>query len=114
MQRVIMTTRTLFGRHRMGYVPSRVRVRVGGGSARHASLVCVAGVRHIFPIQLNVTRMDMEFAAVMQRVPTHDEYIMFLSQSLTVTAASQGSLALLGVCVNQCMLCVRVWAWSAS
>jgi hypothetical protein len=64
------TSRTLFGRHRMGY---------------------------IFPMQLNVTRMDTEFAGIMQRIQSPDEYIMFLSQSMVVTAATQGSLTLLGV-----------------
>ncbi len=69
-QRILNSTRTLFGRHRMGY---------------------------IFPMLLNVTRLDTEFAGVMQRIQTQDEYILFLAQSFTVTAATQQSLALLGV-----------------
>jgi hypothetical protein len=73
LQRIMDTTRTLFGRHRMGY---------------------------IFPIQLNVTRMDTEFAGIMHRIQSPDEYIMFLSQSMVVTAATQGSLTLLGVSVG--------------
>jgi hypothetical protein len=69
-QRILNTTRTLFGRHRSG---------------------------HIFPMVLNVARMDTEFAGVIQRIQSRDDYIMFLSESLIVTAATQDSMALLGV-----------------
>jgi hypothetical protein len=69
-QRILNSTRTLFGRHRMG---------------------------HIFPMLLNVTRLDTEFAGIMQRIQTQDEYILFLTQSFIVTAATQRSLSLLGV-----------------
>jgi hypothetical protein len=82
-QRILNSTRTLFGRHRMGY---------------------------IFPMLLNVTRLDTEFAGVMQRIQSQDEYIMFLSQSFTVTAATQESMSLLGVSCERS----RAAAWGVS
>jgi hypothetical protein len=54
---------------------------------------------HIFPVLMHVTRGETEFAGIFQRVASADDFVLFLADSLVVTAASQleGSLALFGV-----------------
>jgi hypothetical protein len=63
-------TSVVFGRHRHGY---------------------------IFPAVLKVTRQDHSFAGIIQRVETEDNFIMFSSHRLTVTAASRESMVMMGV-----------------
>ena len=70
LQTVMNTTRTVFAKHRQGY---------------------------IFPMLLNVKPMESSFAGVMQRLPTQDNFILFYSQSFIVSAATQESLGLMGV-----------------
>jgi hypothetical protein len=46
---------------------------------------------------LKVTRQDHSFAGIIQRVETEDNFIMFSSHRLTVTAASRESMVMMGV-----------------
>ena len=61
---------------------------------------------HIFPALVNTNVMEGSFVAAMQKLNTSDEFIWFYSRSLTVSAASLGSLALLGVrCIGRHPCC---------
>jgi hypothetical protein len=70
VQHVFNKTQVLFGRHRAGY---------------------------IFPMLLSVSRLENEFAGVMQRIDSPDQYIFFSVDTFRVTAASQEALQILGV-----------------
>jgi hypothetical protein len=70
IQTVMNTTRTVFAKHRQGY---------------------------IFPLLLNVKPMENSFAGVLQRLPTQDNFVLFFSQSFIVSAATQESLGMMGV-----------------
>jgi hypothetical protein len=52
---------------------------------------------HIFPIIMNVERTPSGFAALVQKVETPEEFILYEAGSFTVRAASNLSLSLLGV-----------------
>lgn len=70
LQSVMNTTRTVFGKHSQG---------------------------HIFPMLLNVSSLESSFAGAVQALPGSEEYILFLSRSLTVLEATQASLRMMGV-----------------
>ena len=70
LQVILSNARILFVKHRQGY---------------------------IFPAQVNVSVMDGCFVAAMQKCNTSEEFIWFYSKSFVVSAASEGSLAMLGV-----------------
>ncbi len=74
------TTRTVFGKHKAGY---------------------------IFPLLLNVRSTDTCFAGLLQRLHTSDQFILFWSQSLRVIEGTQESLELMGVRLYVCV-CVYV------
>jgi hypothetical protein len=76
------TTRTLFGRHREGY---------------------------IIPLLLNVKPLENCFAGVIVPLHTLDQFVLFTSDSFTVTAATKESCAVLKVhpmpVVNPAQIC---------
>ena len=64
----------------------------------------------VFPAQVNANVVDGQFVAALQKCDTTDEFLWFYRKSHSVTAASEGSLALLGVrclCVCVCV-CVAI------
>jgi hypothetical protein len=87
-QTVVDKTRTVFGKHRSGY---------------------------IFPMLLSVQQDESGFVGIMQRLYPEQQFIMFYSQSLHVAGATEESLSMLGVCMSvrvlrelTCMVCVCV------
>lgn len=78
------TTRTVFAKHRQGY---------------------------IFPLLLNVKPMENSFAGVLQRLPTQDNFVLFFSQSFIVSAATQESLGMMGVRV---LVSLAFWPYMLS
>lgn len=64
------TTRTVFGKHRQGY---------------------------LIPLLLNVKPMESSFAGVMQPLPTQEHFVMCYSKSFVVSGATQESLSMMGV-----------------
>jgi hypothetical protein len=51
----------------------------------------------IFPVLLNVKPLDHCFAGLISELHSGDDYLVFTSESLKVTAASRGSCSLLQV-----------------
>jgi hypothetical protein len=57
--------------------------------------------------------MEAELAVVIQHVPTEDQYIVFATDTLTVTAATEESMELMDV--GACLpLSLRPWRWRLS
>jgi hypothetical protein len=70
LQLVMDKTRTVFGKHRLGYV---------------------------FPMVLAVKQNESGFVGVMQRLASEQQFILFYSKSLHIASASEESLSMLGV-----------------
>ena len=69
-QTVLDITRTVFGRHRDGY---------------------------IFPMQLSVKSMPNAFAGIIQPVQTPDQFILFSSHTKRILSATQDTMRIMGV-----------------
>ena len=65
------------------------------GTTRVAFAVHRAG--HIFPVVQGIKSMDEGFGGLVQLLPTQFKFVMFMSNSFTVTGCCQESLSMLGV-----------------
>ena len=61
---------------------------------------------YIFPVVMNINCLESSFVSIIQKLHCTDEFIWFYSKSHIVTAASQGSLALMGVRSTQEFKCL--------
>ena len=109
-QHVMRTTRTVFGKHKQGYVfPMLLSVNPMETSFAGA---CVDGVSDVCRREtdacehsvvpklagcLRVMLSNILRAGVMQELETSENFILFTSKTFMVTAATRTSMALMGV-----------------